>query len=46
VIVTRSGGRIRQDVLLLREYWREGGPSAVWANAVKRLRRLVGRLRR
>jgi glycosyltransferase involved in cell wall biosynthesis len=46
VIVTRSGGRIRQDVLLLKEYWREGGPGAVVANALKRLRRLVGRLRR
>ena len=41
VIVPRAGGRIRQDLLLLKEYWREGGTGHVWQNAVRRLRRLA-----
>jgi glycosyltransferase involved in cell wall biosynthesis len=41
VAVTKGGGRLRQDLGLLREYWREGGVRAVWQNATKRLRRLL-----
>lgn len=42
VVVTRSGGRLRQDLATLRAYWREGGIRTVWWNVEKRLRRVLG----
>ena len=41
VVVTKGGGRIRQDLALLREYHREGGVTFVWANVAKRVRRVA-----
>ena len=46
VVITKGGGRLRQDLELLREYHREGGWPNVWANATKRLRRLAGAVAR
>ena len=41
VMVTKAQGRIRNDLLTLRAYYREGGIGGVWANAAKRARRLL-----
>ena len=41
VVRTRSGGRLRSDLVTLQAYWRSGGLREVWANVEKRLRRVL-----
>jgi glycosyltransferase involved in cell wall biosynthesis len=41
VMSTTTGGRLRTDLVTLKAYWREGGIRTVWANASRRIRRLL-----
>jgi glycosyltransferase involved in cell wall biosynthesis len=41
VMSTTTGGRLRTDLVTLKAYWREGGIRTVWANARRRLRRVL-----
>ncbi len=42
VVRTTTRGRLRNDLVTLRAYYREGGLSTVGANIAKRMRRVLG----